>query len=124
MSARSVLAQLPPSLDKLGAKSDGGGEGFLNSDNLMLAGIVLALIAILFIGAKLRYSRKKKRRSPSRRRSEKPNRSTKSAVKPPGAPPASGSRKRRHARRNPTLAETGGLPPSRSEGQDSPQPES
>jgi hypothetical protein len=118
MSARSVLAQLPPSLDKLEAKSDGGGEGFLNSDNLMLAGIVLALIAILFIGAKLRYSRKKKRRSPSRRRSEKPNRSTKSTMKPPGAPPASGSRKRRHARRNPTLAETGGLPPSRSEGQD------
>lgn len=123
MPARTVLAQLRPELDKLGGNVGERG-GYLDSDSLMLAGVLLALIAILFLGAKINYSRKKKRRHRSRSKSKAPLRQTKPAPAEGGERRSGASGKRRRARRNPTLAETRGLPPPRSEGQNSPSPES
>lgn len=123
MRAQTVLAQLRPALDRLGSNAGERG-GFLGSDSLMLAGGLAALIAILFIGAKIKYSRKKKRRNRSRSKSKAPLSNTAPAPASVGKRRSGASGKSRHARRNPTLAETGGLPPPRSEAQNSPSPES
>lgn len=76
--------------------------------------IILALIAALFLGVRAWFAL----RDGKRRRSDRPRRRRKSGSPAPQSGDAERRRSRRpSAARNPTLAETEGLPPPRPEGQ-------
>lgn len=122
MIVRFVLAQADSPLDKLGPRGSQG-DNLLGGSFITLGAILFTILALLFLAVKIGYSlRKRRRRRKSRRRERK---SSVIVSSPPEKPvkkrPQSASR-RRHAKRNPTLAESGGLPPARPEGQAPPEP--
>ena len=111
----SVLAQAPtaPDLETLRKSAKAGGNPLANTDLVIILGCVLALAAVLFFWAFFFRKRPKHVRGAL---------VVTRARKNDDAEPDSGRRRRRRRaehpdnwKRNPTLGETGGLPPVRVE---------
>jgi hypothetical protein len=110
----NVLEELAPD------KALGKTGGMLVRDILLIVGTLLVLSVILIVWA----------RSASRRSKHRLHRSRSTPRNPPSGEVPGGSREHRHHRhrrqrrdhrgRNPTLDETGGLPPMRSESSSTP----
>jgi hypothetical protein len=113
MDSAILLAQVSSSGELPGSEFTRS-HSIFSDDHGALIAIVLILVAALFVGVKVWFSiraRKRRRRSRNHHRRETTRRET-------GSGAADSRRKRRQSKsRNPTLAETGGLPPPRPEGQ-------
>lgn len=84
-------------------------QGFFSSDVGALLAVVLGLVAALFLAVKIGFMlRRRKRRQASRSRRQRREAAPRRRAEP---------LRRAHSVRNPTLAETEGLPPRRPEGQ-------
>jgi hypothetical protein len=117
-----LLAALEPDLDLKNAPSSGGGTGGLG-DVLPIVGVVLILTLSLFIYV---YASRKKHRGSTDSGSQPIYRAEKRLVE---EVPTEGRRRRKRrrtveefAQRNPTLGETGGLPPLRTDEPAEPAP--
>ena len=105
---------------------EGGGTGSVMREGLILLGALLVVIATLLVWAYLsrRKRRRAARREERRRRRHSLERDASKGVTETNqlGEERHGSRRRHHRPRNPTLAETGGLPPIRADVQRPPDP--
>ena len=122
MAILPALAQSASPLDSLGPAAGDGG-GFVGENLFVLFGLLLGILALLFLAVRIRYSmRNRRKRRKSRSREQKRIKPQASITQTPPQTRSRSGRKRRASKRNPTLAETGGLPPARPEGQAPPEP--
>jgi len=116
-----VLAQADSPLDRLG-KGGSRGDTVLGENLLVLALILFGILALLFLAVKIKYSLRRKRGRRKSRRTQAPRTAPiqqRSESQPRKR--ARSTSRNRSAKRNPTLSESGGLPPARPEGQAPPE---
>jgi hypothetical protein len=117
-----LLAVVEPELDLKNAASSGDGTGGLR-DVLLIAGVVLVLALTLFLYV---YATRRTRPNRTESGSQAIYRAEKRLVETPSTEGRRRKKRRRtteeFAQRNPTLGETGGLPPLRNDEPAEPAP--